>query len=99
MKDEGGGEEDAFQSVQNQMKDSCQLSFLPAKDKTKEIGFNPVNKIRRVKYSGLRDWRFSNWDIPGGPRVKNLCANVGDMGSTPDMGTLPMLWALRTPEK
>ena len=55
MKDEGGGEEDAFQSVQNQMKDSCQLSFLPAKDKTKEIGFNPVNKIRRVKYSGLRD--------------------------------------------
>ena len=55
MKDEGGGEEDAFQSVQNQMKDSCQLSFLPAKDKTKEIRFKHVNEIRKVKYRGLSD--------------------------------------------
>ena len=27
------------------------------------------------------------WDLPGGPLVKNLSYNTGDIGSIPDQGT------------
>ena len=33
-------------------------------------------------------WKLSHWDFPGGPVIKNLPANAGDMvGSMPDRGT------------
>ena len=32
-------------------------------------------------------------DIPGGPVVKNLPANAGDMGSVPDLGRFHMPWS------
>ena len=34
---------------------------------------------------------FDNWDFPGGPVVKNLPANGGDMDLIPDLGRYHML--------
>ena len=31
-------------------------------------------------------------DFPGGPIIKNLPTSAGDMGSTPGLGRLHMLW-------
>ena len=32
------------------------------------------------------------WDFPGGPVVRNLPANAGDMGSIPALGRLHKPW-------
>ena len=36
-----------------------------------------------------------SWDFPGGPEVKNLPANAGDMGSAHGPGRLHIPWATK----
>ena len=39
-------------------------------------------------WESFKELRLSNnWDLPGGPLVKDLPANAGDVGSIPDWGT------------
>ena len=40
-------------------------------------------------------WRKKAWDFPGGPVVKNLPGNVGDMGSIPGPGRFTCCWTTK----
>ena len=39
-------------------------------------------------------YKIQPWDFPGGPVVKNLPDNAGDMGSIPSLGRFHMLWGI-----
>ena len=49
-----------------------------------------LNKYWRMKFKKERE------GFPGGSVVKNLAANAGDQGSTPDLGRTHMLLSLRS---
>ena len=44
-----------------------------------------------VRHVHIVIFKMDNQDFPGGPVVKNLPANAGDMGSIPGPGRLHML--------
>ena len=43
-----------------------------------------AHAIKKNKFNFIKIGSF--WDFPGGPMVKNLPANAGDMGSIPGLG-------------
>ena len=49
------------------------------------------NLTRPIRTKGIESSKLSQQDFPGGPVVKNLPANAGDMGSIPGLGKYPML--------
>ena len=45
----------------------------------------------------FHDSKDTRWDVPGGPIVKNLPSNAGDVGSIPGWGTRSCMRQLRSP--
>ena len=53
-----------------------------------------TNLAMQLIESDVLNWdKKRKVDFPGGPVVKNLPANAGDMGSIPSLGRFHMLWS------
>ena len=57
---------------------------------------NPQQSAHEAEYTHIHKSSQTQepavWDFPGGPAVKSLLANAGNMGSISDPGKSHMLW-------